>query len=201
MTCVLSRNHRITGSPISINISPPRCDEVKSESSTMKLKAQIGNSEHELSLRLTAGRVLAEVDGRRYEIDVRELPDGVCLLINGSKVYRCRVNEKRDSEKFEVVVGGGTYDITVIDPKRLRSGQNVAGHGHGAAEIVSPMPGKVVRVLVERGAAVEMGAGIMVVEAMKMQNELKSPKAGVVASINTQAGATVNAGDVLAVIE
>jgi biotin carboxyl carrier protein len=201
MTCVLSRSHRITGSPISMNISPLCGDEVRSESSTMKLRAQIGDREHELSLRLTAARVTAEIAGRRYEMDLRELPGGVCLLIDGTKVYRCRVDSKREPGKFEVVLRGHSYDVTVIDPKRLRSGQNVAGHGHGAAEIVSPMPGKVVRVLVEMGVAVEVGAGIMVVEAMKMQNEMKSPKAGVVVSINAKAGATVNAGDVLAVIE
>ncbi len=64
-----------------------------------------------------------------------------------------------------------------------------------------PMPGKVVRVLVAVGSRVEMGAGIAVVEAMKMQNEMKAPKAGTVVSLSVAAGATVNAGDVLAVIE
>ena len=63
------------------------------------------------------------------------------------------------------------------------------------------MPGKIVRVLVEAGAQVEAGAGVVVVEAMKMQNEMKAPKAGTVVSIDVQEGATVNAGDVLAVIE
>ena len=63
------------------------------------------------------------------------------------------------------------------------------------------MPGKVVRILVAEGADVAVGAGILVVEAMKMQNELKTPKAGTVVSIQAEAGATVNAGDVLAVIE
>jgi len=63
------------------------------------------------------------------------------------------------------------------------------------------MPGKVVRVLVAAGTTVEAGAGIIVVEAMKMQNEMKAPKAGVVVSVNAEAGATVNAGDVLAVID
>jgi biotin carboxyl carrier protein len=63
------------------------------------------------------------------------------------------------------------------------------------------MPGKIVRVLVEVGARVETGTGIVVVEAMKMQNEMKSPKAGQVVSIRAEPGATVNAGDVLAVIE
>ncbi len=167
----------------------------------MRLKAQTADTEHALSLKHGDGRVTAEIDTRGYELEVQELSNGVWLLIDGTKVYRCRVDSKRDAGKFEVSVHGRTYDITVIDPKRLRSAHNAAGHDHGAAEIVSPMPGKVVRVLVEAGATVELGAGIMVVEAMKMQNELKSPKAGIVASINAEAGATVNAGDVLAVIE
>jgi biotin carboxyl carrier protein len=63
------------------------------------------------------------------------------------------------------------------------------------------MPGKVVRVLVGIGAEVEAGAGIVVVDAMKMQNEMKAPRAGVVVSLGVVPGATVNAGDVLAVVE
>ena len=63
------------------------------------------------------------------------------------------------------------------------------------------MPGKVVRLYIETGDAVEKGDGIVVVEAMKMQNEMKSPRAGVVVSINVKPGDTVNAGDVLAVVE
>jgi biotin carboxyl carrier protein len=63
------------------------------------------------------------------------------------------------------------------------------------------MPGKVVRLLVEAGQEVEAGHGIVVVEAMKMQNEMKSPKAGIIASINVTVGTTVNGGDLLAVVE
>jgi len=63
------------------------------------------------------------------------------------------------------------------------------------------MPGKVVRVLVETGQQVEVGQGVVVVEAMKMQNEMKAPKAGVIVSVNAEVGATVNAGDLLAVVE
>ena len=74
-------------------------------------------------------------------------------------------------------------------------------HHHGVAEILAPMPGKVVRVQTETGAAVEKGVGLVVVEAMKMQNEMKSPRDGVVVSIKVKPGDTVNAGDVLAVVE
>src|SRR5438552_1921934 len=69
------------------------------------------------------------------------------------------------------------------------------------SRIVAPMPGKVVRVLVEVGEQVEAGAGIVVVEAIKMKKEMKTPMAGTVVTLNVSAGITVNAGDVLAVIE
>ena len=167
----------------------------------MKLKAQITDAEHEISLTTVENSVAAHIDGRRYDLEVREGAGDVLLITNGINVYRCRVENKRETGKYDVTLRGRSYEISIVDPKRLRSAENTAGQGHGAAEIVSPMPGKVVRVLVEQGNAVEAGAGIVVVEAMKMQNEMKAPKAGVVVSINAAEGATVNAGDVLAVIE
>jgi biotin carboxyl carrier protein len=168
----------------------------------MKYKAQIADSEHAVSLELADASATVDVDGRRYEIEHRKLPSGEYLLLHGTGVYKCRVEEKNGSNNsVAVVLGGASYAITLVDPKRLSSTRSSAGHDHGAAEIVSPMPGKIVRVLVKAGGNVEAGAGIIVVEAMKMQNEMKAPKAGVVVSINAEAGATVNAGDVLAVIE
>jgi biotin carboxyl carrier protein len=168
----------------------------------MKLKAQLYGDDHEVSLSLGEGLAIAQIDGRDYELEVRALGRGEYLLLQGSSVYKCRVEAKESARNsFEVTLQGHSYQITVRDPKRLRRGQSAGGHDHGSAEIVSPMPGKVVRVLVENGALVEAGTGIIVVEAMKMQNEMKAPKAGVVVSINAEDGATVNAGDVLAVIE
>jgi biotin carboxyl carrier protein len=168
----------------------------------MKYKAQLPTSEHAISLTINDSCANADIDGRHYEIELPEPSGNEYLLINASDVYRCQVEGKYHSNNsFAVVLRGVSYDITIIDPKRLRSARSSAAHDHGAAKIVSPMPGKVVRVLVKVGAKVAAGAGIIVVEAMKMQNEMKAPKAGVVASINAEAGATVNAGDVLAVIE
>jgi biotin carboxyl carrier protein len=166
----------------------------------MKLKAQLSGEDYEVSLSLNDEFATAEIDGRLYEIEVRALAHGEYLLLHGSSVHKCRVAGKGTSGFFEVNLQGRPYNITITDPKRLRRGQTAAGHDHGAAQIISPMPGKVVHVLVKAGARVEAGAGIIVVEAMKMQNEMKSPKKGVVVSINAEAGATVNAGDVLAVI-
>jgi biotin carboxyl carrier protein len=171
----------------------------------MKLKAQLSGNAHQVSFRLASGSVDVDIDGRHYDLEIRELARGDYLLFDGSKVYKCRVVQHLDplsaGETFEVVLRGRNYEVALVDPKRLRSAQSSGGHHAGAAEIVSPMPGKIVRVLVRPGDHVQAGAGVIVVEAMKMQNEMKAPKAGTVVSIETKEGATVNAGDVLAVIE
>lgn len=136
-------------------------------------------------LELAGARVSARIGARHYELEARETEPGVYVFFLGNTVREFRVDER----------------IKIIDPKRLRSGQNSDGHHHGVAEIVAPMPGKVVRVHVEPGASVEKGDGVVVVEAMKMQNEMKAPRSGLVVSVNVQPGDTVNAGDVLAVLE
>jgi biotin carboxyl carrier protein len=168
----------------------------------MKLTAEITGEKLELDLKQDGTHVVAEIDGRRYELEARASQPGVYRLLNAGHVYECRVDHpEAKPESVEVFVGTRAYTVTLADPKRLRSAQSFSTHAGGTAQIIAPMPGKVVRVLVEAGASVEAGAGIVVVEAMKMQNELKSPKDGVVTVVNVAAGATVNAGDVLAVVE
>ena len=169
----------------------------------MKLKAQLAGRDHEVALRFETDKAVVEVDGREYRLEVRELARGEYLLVKGATIYKGRIERepRRTGEPYTVVVRGRSHEITIVDPKRLRTAQSAGAHQTGAAEIISPMPGKIVRVLVAAGAQVAAGAGVIVVEAMKMQNEMKAPKAGVVTSINAAEGATVNAGDVLAVIE
>ena len=168
----------------------------------VKLKAVIGNREEDLSIKVDDGRIAAEIGRRVYDLEVREPEPGSYLFLHGAEVHDCRVTQRAGSkEVFDITIRGRNYAVTIVDPKRLRSGQNSDRHQSGVAEILAPMPGKVVRVQLEAGAAVEKGAGVVVVEAMKMQNEMKSPRAGVVVSINVRPGDTVNAGDVLAVVE
>ncbi len=168
----------------------------------MKLTAEIAGEKRELVIGYDGARVVAEIDGRRYEVEARASQPGVYLLLADSHVYECHVEHPgKNRESAEVTVSGQVYAITLTDPKRLRSAQSTDSQTNGTAQIVAPMPGKVVRILVEVGAEVEAGAGLIVVEAMKMQNEMKSPKIGKVTSISVAEGATVNAGDVLAVVE
>ena len=168
----------------------------------MKFKARIGDREEDLILKVEDGQVSAEIGGRVYDLEVREPSTGSYLFFHGTDVHECLVSERAKSkDHFDVSLRGRNYAVTIVDPKRLRSGQNSDRHHQGVTEILAPMPGKVVRVQLEAGANVEKGVGIVVVEAMKMQNEMKSPRAGVVVAINVKPGDTVNAGDVLAVVE
>jgi biotin carboxyl carrier protein len=100
----------------------------------------------------------------------------------------------------EIQVNGRTLSVEVFDPRSMRA-RGAAGAGEGRQKIAALMPGKVVRLLVAQGDTVESGQGLVVVEAMKMQNEMKSPKAGRVAEVRTRTDATVAAGEVLVVIE
>jgi biotin carboxyl carrier protein len=120
--------------------------------------------------------------------------DCYSVVINGQSFRVAR------TPKGELYVNGKAITIEVFDPRSLRSRGKRAG-AHGRQNIAAPMPGKVIRVLVAVGDNVEIGQGLVVVEAMKMQNEMKSPKAGRIAEIKTKADAAVSAGDVLVVVE
>jgi biotin carboxyl carrier protein len=167
----------------------------------MKLHATVAEYQTEIQIKDDGERVFAELDGRAYELNAHESADGFLLTYDG-RVFNCRVEGRPQSgNPIEIIVGATEYLVTLTDPKRLRSAASASAQGDAAARIVAPMPGKVVRVMVEVGSIVAAGDGIIVVEAMKMQNEIKAPKAGTVITLNTQTGATVNGGDVLAVIE
>ena len=168
----------------------------------MKVHATVNDSQTDIQIRDEGSRVLAEIENRNYEFQVEESAAGSYLMIHNNRVFDCRVEGRLESGKPIVVVVGQTeYRVTLTDPRRLRGTTGVAASGDDVARIVAPMPGKVARVLVAVGDLVSVGDGVVVVEAMKMQNEMKSPKAGTVTSLSAEAGATVNAGDVLAVIE
>jgi len=168
----------------------------------MKLIAELNDEKHEIALKQTGEKVFADIDGRTYELEVSEPEPNVYLLKHDSKIFEVFVSpNEKPNEPFKVNLSNQYFEIKISDPKRLRGTSAGNEDVEGIAEIKTAMPGKVVRVLVEQGAEVKTGDGIIVVEAMKMQNEMKSPKDGVIKEIRFAEGATVNSGDVLAVIE
>jgi biotin carboxyl carrier protein len=162
----------------------------------MKLGAQIDDHTYEVEIKRDGSRVSASVDGREYELEASEPESAVYLLKHENRVFEVYV-----SPDGIVNVGGHQLEVKISDPKRLRGARGDVEHGDGTAEIKTAMPGKIVRILVAEGDEVEKGDGVIVVEALKMQNEMKAPKAGVVKQIGVKEGDTVNAGDILAAIE
>lgn len=138
-----------------------------------------------------------EVDAGAGE-DVLEVEPGVYSILRGCRVDEVRL--VRDREGFTAFIGGRSFELEAIDPRDRRSSAT-GGGGEGRQRIMAPMPGKIVRVLAAPGDPVKAGQGLVVVEAMKMQNEMKAPKAGTVVEIRVEAGGTVAAGDVLAIVE
>jgi len=162
----------------------------------MKLIAEFDNQRHEVQIKQNGSRLSAEIDGRTYELETSEPEPNVYLFKHDNQIYQIYA-----APHGVVNVGNHQLEINVLDPKRLRGSISANAQTDGASEIKTAMPGKVVRVLTETGAEVKKGDGIIVVEAMKMQNEMKSPKDGIIKEIRFSEGATVNAGDVLIVIE
>ena len=162
----------------------------------MKLNAELSGEKYEIQLTRDGEKISARVDDREYELEASEVEKDVYLFKYNHQIFEIYV-----APNGIVNLGNHQLEISVTDPKRLRgSGASQAG-ADGIAEIKTAMPGKLVRVLVEAGAEIKQGEGVLVVEAMKMQNEMKSPKDGTVKEIRFADGATVNAGDVLAIIE
>ncbi|HLK68935.1 MAG TPA: biotin/lipoyl-containing protein [Bryobacteraceae bacterium] len=129
-----------------------------------------------------------------------EIPEpGVYSVLLDGRSYEARVEDRPDGGVV-VVIDGFRFEIDVRDPRRWSRNSSGRG-GAGIQQITAPMPGKVVRVLISAGDPVEPGQGLIVVEAMKMQNELKATRAGRAVSVPAREGATVVAGEVLATIE
>jgi biotin carboxyl carrier protein len=139
------------------------------------------------------------LDGRELNVDAVEAGRDVLSIVIDGRAWE--VKRERVGGEMHLMIAGERYAAEVRDPRSFRA-RKAAGAGlEGPKKLVSPMPGKVVRVLVAAGAEVEAGQGIIVVEAMKMQNEIKSPKKGKVSRILAVEGATVNAGEALAIVE
>ena len=139
-------------------------------------------------------------DPRVLDVDAVHLPgQAMSLLLDGRSV-RCEVESGKEGH-LAVLVGDEVHELEVLDERRLRLRRASGKFSlEGPQRVDSPMPGKVVRVLVKQGDQVEEGQGLVVVEAMKMENELRSPKAGVVAELHAQEGQAVEAGAKLVVV-
>ena len=165
----------------------------------MKYTAIIDGEHVEIDLRLNqTNSIEAEIDGRKYALAAMTLESGVYWFNWENRSIEVAVTPNGDG--YVVSLGGQRVTVEMVDARVALRKSAQQGQA-GIVEIRAPMPGKVVRVLLTEGSEVAQNQGILVMEAMKMQNEIKSPKSGMVKKFGVIEGAAVNAGDLLATVE
>jgi biotin carboxyl carrier protein len=164
----------------------------------MKVEIALDGKNHQVELAKVGERLRCAIDGMPLEADgVRIAPGIYSILIDGDSL---EVRVESDGGALRLTVADREWRAEVRDPREWRSNRGGAAEAEGRQQVSAPMPGKIVRVLVETGDSVDAKQGLFVVEAMKMQNEIRSPKSGKVERLLVTEGQTVNAGEALAII-
>jgi biotin carboxyl carrier protein len=165
----------------------------------MKLEVHISGRTRTVELEREAGGWRATIDGQTLAADVVEIaPNTLSVLLAGQSHEVC-VTPSPDG-KLKLQTGAQEFSAEVLDPRAWSGRRHSGVEAEGRQQIIAPMPGKVVRVLIKAGDAVEAGQGLLVVEAMKMQNEIRSPKSGTVERVLASEGQAVNSGEVLCIV-
>jgi len=177
-----------------------RCGEAGSKKNIkMIFDILVGNKEYSVEIERKEKSFLIKIDGEEFDVDATLFKKELYSLIVSNKSYLSNI--KSEENKYIVDISGESFEIEVFDEATRRMAQKKKEPESGKQVIKAPMPGKIVKILVKEGEEVESGAGMIVVEAMKMENELKSSSKGVVKEIAVEEGVVVNAGDTLIVVE
>lgn len=149
-----------------------------------------------------------ELNGKTYVVDAHTMPSHIVTALIDNKSYDLDLDDRDQSSdpldgRLTVRVRGRVVRLEMLEERRkkMKDAQSSQFSLAGMVQIQSPMPGKVLRYLVSEGETVKEGQGLVVVEAMKMENELQAPKSGVVKTLSSSAGATVTSGALLLVLE
>jgi biotin carboxyl carrier protein len=167
----------------------------------MAFIAKLGEQNYTVEIEETGKSVYrVAVDGNEFLVDGKKTGRTNFSLIVDNRSFEIEVDNTDD--EYRVLVDGRSYHIHLLDERRVRVGAAQAGLQLQGRQIVSvPMPGKIVAVLVSEGDAVEKGQGLVIVEAMKMENEVRSPIGGEVKEIRVKPGETVEGGAALVIVE
>ncbi|MGB5994161.1 MAG: biotin/lipoyl-containing protein [Candidatus Deferrimicrobiaceae bacterium] len=166
----------------------------------MNYIATIGEREVKVTVKeVGVARYMVTGAEKEYLVDAHQVQDSVWSILYGTESFEVDV-QGRDDE-YEVLIGGDCYKFSLMNEQRkalIRAGGKGAA---GKALVTSPMPGKVLRLLVAEGEEVQTDQGVIVVEAMKMENELKSAVTGKVKEIFVKEGEVVELGSKLLLVE
>ncbi len=170
----------------------------------MKLEVRIGGPDvrqektRRIEIEREGSRLRATLDGRTIEADAVELAPGTYSILLGGQSFEVRVLP--EGGVVRVHAGGEEFSARVLDPRAWAGKRGGVLEAEGRQQVIAPMPGKVVRLLAREGEKVEAGQGLLIVEAMKMQNEVRAPKTGTVERLLVVEGQAVNAGELLALV-
>jgi len=142
-----------------------------------------------------SGRLRIRLDGDPVQVDAAEIGGNVYSILLDGRAYEASVLPA--AQGLSVRCGGHEFPVEVRDPRAWRGRRDAVEQAEGRQQVASPMPGKVVRVLVASGETVEARQGLVVIEAMKMQNEIRAPKGGCIERVFVREGQTVAAGESL----
>jgi biotin carboxyl carrier protein len=166
----------------------------------MNYVATIGNREVKITVEeVGVARYMVRGDEKEYLVDAHQVQGSVWSILYGTNSFEVDVQRKGDD--YEVLIGGDCHKFTLMN-EQLKALSRAGGKAAaGKALVISPMPGKVVKLLVNEGEEVQSDQGVIVVEAMKMENELKSAVAGKVKEIFVKEGEIVESGTKLLLVE
>jgi len=164
----------------------------------VNFSAKVGERLLEVSVERHNGEFHVEVDGKSYVVDAQKLEGSIYSILTDDRSYEVSVEVERDT--YRIRHRAVEQTVTITDPSR-RARETRGAETDGPQKISTMMPGKVVRILVAAGDEVEEGQGVVVVEAMKMENEIAAPRAGRVREVVVAPDQTVETGAILVVIE
>ena len=166
----------------------------------MKLQVHIGGQARAIELERSRSGWSIQIDGHPVNADAVEVSPGVYSILLEGRCYDVHVAPAHGGADLHIQAGEDQFVARILDPRAWGGRRHDILETEGRQQIVAPMPGKVVRVLVHQGDRVEAGQGLLVVEAMKMQNEIRSPKSGAVERLLVVEGQAVNAGETLVIV-
>ncbi len=169
----------------------------------MSLEIKINDRTSLVKMISQNGNILEiEVDGKIHHVDLLHTPDGTFSIIENGKSYNIELVPKMQPKKYTAHTLYNSYNIEIIDAE-ARYLINRSSNGAVSLEkiIISPMPGKVVKVLLKEGDVVQKGETVVIISAMKMESEYKSPASGIIKKVNVKEGETIEGNQILVEIE
>ena len=167
----------------------------------MKLEIETGDRVHAVTIQRKGPLLQVVVNGKAHLVDARRVSDGVMSLLLGERSVDAGFAPHRGNGAVDVHLNGVVVPVQIRQAGAFGRQKKETAQSSGPQRLVAPMPGKVVRVLVKAGDTVKVKQGLIVVEAMKMENELRAARDGRVRDVMVKEGQSVDAGAALAIIE